>query len=138
MKYQDQILLDIQKITGIPNLTKQELYSIIINLIRTQKIYAPIPVKYIQKATYMALREFLLDGDSFVSGISVFQDLHKKYQDWLYKKSDAYKREQEKIQKELDNITDYNAEEDMDAMSKQLLRDDDVYYTNESYNLNTI
>lgn len=128
MSYQDYILDDIRQITECPQLSKQELYAVIHDLIDRGELRTIKPQKYISKKTYCDLRRFLLDGDTFVSGISIFKDYLKKVQDSSFKNSKTYKEQIRKEAELIDKECEYNPEEDMSAMSIQLLKDDDVFY----------
>ena len=128
MSYQDQILDDIRQITECPQLSKQDLYAVIHDLIDRGELRTIKPQKYISKKTYCDLRRFLLDGDTFVSGISIFKDYLKKVQEYRYKNSRAYKDAVQKESDRIDRECRYNPEEDMSAMSKELLKNDEVFY----------
>ena len=128
MSYQDQILEDIRQITGCSHLCKQDLYAVIHDLIDRGGLRTIKPQKYISKKTYCDLRDFLLDADKFVSGISVFKDYLKKVQEYRYKNSRAYKDAVQKESDRIDKECRYNPEEDMSAMSRELLKNDDVFY----------
>ena len=128
MSYQDQILEDIRQITGCSHLCKQDLYAVIHDLIDRGGLRTIKPQKYISKKTYYDLRDFLLDADKFVSGISVFKDYLKKVQEYRYKNSRAYKDAVQKESDRIDKECRYNPEEDMSAMSRELLKNDDVFY----------
>lgn len=128
MSYQDQILEDIRQITGCTHLCKQDLYAVIHDLIDRGELRTIKPQKYISKKTYYDLRDFLLDTDKFVSGISVFKDYLKKVQEYRYKNSRTYKDAVQKESDRIDKECHYNPEEDMAAMSRELLKNDDVFY----------
>lgn len=128
MSYQDQILEDIRQITGCTHLRKQDLYAVIHDLIDRGELLTIKPQKYISKKTYYDLRDFLLSADKFVSGISVFKDYLKKIQEYRYKNSRAYKDAVQKESDRIDKECRYNPEEDMAAMSRELLKNDDVFY----------
>ena len=128
MSYQDQILEDIRQITGCTHLRKQDLYAVIHDLIDRGELLTIKPQKYISKKTYYDLRDFLLSADKFVSGISVFKDYLKKVQEYRYKNSRAYKDAVQKESDRIDKECRYNPEEDMAAMSRELLKNDDVFY----------
>lgn len=128
MSYQDQILEDIRQITGCTHLCKRDLYAVIHDLIDRGELRTIKPQKYISKKTYYDLRDFLLDADKFVSGISVFKDYLKKVQEYRYKNSRTYKDAVQKESDRIDKECRYNPEEDMAAMSRDLLKNDDVFY----------
>ena len=128
MSYQDQILEDIRQITGCSHLCKQDLYAVIHDLIDRGELRTIKPQKYISKKTHCDLRDFLLDADKFVSGISIFKDYLKKVQEYRYKNSRAYKDAVQKESDRIDKECRYNPEEDMSAMSRELLKNDDVFY----------
>lgn len=128
MSYQDQILEDIRQITGCTHLCKQDLYAVIHDLIDRGELRTIKPQKYISKKTYYDLRDFLLDADKFVSGISVFKDYLKKVQEYRYKNSRTYKDAVQKESDRIDKECRFNPEEDMAAMSRDLLKNDDVFY----------
>lgn len=128
MNYQDQILDDIRYITKNPQLTKQELHAVIHSLINDNQLYTVKPKEYISKKTHNDLIRFLLDADKFITGVSVFNDYLKKAQEYRYKNSIAYKEQLRKDAERIDKECQYNPEEDMSAMSKELLKNDEVFY----------
>ena len=119
--YKREYLNDFIGITGITDLTLQDVYGAMIHL--TQRGIIPTRGRSLwSKSQFECLWREMMDGDNFYK--NVIQDFKNAVAETRYRRTH---RQPVEIPEEPDDNSDYNPEETMDAVSTELLAADDVW-----------
>lgn len=135
--YKEEFLEDYKMLTGITDLTLQDVFGAM-QIMFERKWLTPIkPSPWCEKQ-FMLLYQSLLDADdSMMSVMSHFKTaIEQTRYDRTHRKRkvnpEIERQKEEELLKHYYDDIEKNPEEDMSAMSDELLRSDDVYYQNES------
>ena len=120
--YKQDYLNDFIGVTGITDLTLQDVYGALIHL--TERGIIPVcgPSLW-SKAQFDCLWRNMMDGDAFRK--NVMQDFKDAVEETRWRRKH---REKPEPPEELTFPDEENPEEDMERVSDMLLRQDDVYY----------
>ena len=115
------IFADFIGVTGITDLTLQDVYGALIHL--TQRGLIPTRGRSLwSKSQFECLWREMMDGDSFYK--NTIRDFKNAVAETRYRRTH---RQPVEIPEEPDDADNYNSEEDMNAMSDMLLAADDVW-----------
>ena len=135
--YKEEFLEDYKMLTGITDLTLQDVFGAMQIMFKKHWLPQVKPSPWCKKQ-FMLLYQSLLDADdTIMSGLSRFKTaIEQTRYDRTHRKRKVDPETERQKEKELlkhyyDDV-EKNPEEDMSAMSDELLRSDDVYYQNES------
>ena len=123
--YKQEYLEDFKMLSGITDLTLQDVFGAMQLMLRNHDLKVSKAGPW-SKNQFLFLYQMMNDGDDFCNtGISIFK---KAVEQTRYDRTHRPK----KSDFEYPETPVYNPEEDMNAMSDELLKKDDVYY--ESFN----
>lgn len=134
--YKEEFLEDYKMLTGITDLTLQDVFGAMQIMFKRDWLTQVKPSPWCKKQ-FMLLYQSLLDADDgIMSGMSHFKTaIEQTRYDRTHRKrktNPETERQKEELLKHYYDDVEKNPEEDMSAMSDELLRNDDVYYQNES------
>ena len=120
--YKDEYLDDFKMISGMMDLTLQDVYGAMCLLIRDYEIGQSKAGMW-SKNQYDFLYRYLMDGDDFYK--THLSNFKKAVDKTRYDRTHRFSKKS--YDEDIEVIYD-NPEEDMDAMSQELLKNDDVFY----------
>ena len=135
--YKEEFLEDYKMLTGITDLTLQDVFGAMQIMFDRRWLTQVKPSPWCKKQ-FMLLYQSLLDADdTMMSGMSRFKNaIEQTRYDRTHRKRkvnpETERQKEEELLKDYYDDLEKNPEEDMSAMSDELLRSDDVYYQNES------
>ena len=135
--YREEFLEDYKMLTGITDLTLQDVFGAMQIMFERRWLTQVKPSPWCKKQ-FMLLYQSLLDADDgMMSGMSHFKTaIEQTRYDRTHRQRkvnpETKRQKEEELLKHYYDDVEKNPEEDMSAMSDELLRSDDVYYQNES------
>lgn len=135
--YKEEFLEDYKMLTGITDLTLQDVFGAM-QIMFDRKWLTQVKSSPWSEKQFMLLYQSLLDADDAMNdGMSHFKTaIEQTRYDRTHRKRKVNpkteRQKEEELLKHYYDDVEKNPEEDMSAMSDELLRNDDVYYQNES------
>lgn len=135
--YREEFLEDYKMLTGITDLTLQDVFGAMQIMFKRDWLTKVKSSPWSEKQ-FMLLYQSLLDADDgIMSGMSHFKTAieQTRYERTHRKRKvnpETERQKEKELLKHYYDDVEKNPEEDMSAMSDELLRSDDVYYQNES------
>ena len=123
--YKQEYLEDFIGLTGITDLTLQDVYGAMVLLVRHSALEQKAKSLW-SKYQFMHLYRKMLDADDFYN--QIIPQFKEAVMQTRYDRTHRSKQQQETKEEDYEELNYSSPEEDMEKVSDELLKKDDVYY----------